>query len=186
MCRGQIRMTAISADNTEIPAWVSGQLMPVDKLRVHLDGLRHQAVSVFVMRGDDVLLQRRAMSKYHSPGLWANTCCTHPHWGEDPRDCAIRRLQEELGITGLNPVYRDRVEYRADVGGGMTEHEVVDIFIAYAPADMPLVPNPAEVMDTSWLPIRDLPGRVAATSGEYTKWLQIYLDQHLHRIFPNL
>jgi isopentenyl-diphosphate Delta-isomerase len=70
-----------------------------------------------------VLIQQRALGKYHTPGLWANTCCTHPHWGEDLA-CARRRLREELGITGWRwPA--GQVEYRADVGGGLTEHEVV-------------------------------------------------------------
>ena len=100
-----------------IPAWADGTLVPVEKLEVHQKGLRHKAVSVFVMRGDEVLLQQRALSKYHTPGLWANTCCTHPEWDEDALDCAIRRLNEELGITGLTPEYRHHLEYRADVGG---------------------------------------------------------------------
>jgi len=115
-----------------IPAWVDGKLVPVEKMQVHMDGLRHKAVSVFVMHRDKVLIQRRALSKYHTPGLWANTCCTHPLWNEVPEACAIRRLKEELGITGLYPSFRDQVEYRADVGGGMIEHEVVDIFLAQA------------------------------------------------------
>jgi isopentenyl-diphosphate delta-isomerase len=86
-----------------IPAWVEGTLTPVEKLEVHKKGLRHKAVSVFVMRGDRILLQQRALSKYHTPGLWANACCTHPHWDEQPLTCAQRRLEEELGITGRIP-----------------------------------------------------------------------------------
>ena len=117
-----------------IPAWVNGELTPVEKLEAHQRGLRHKAVSVFVLCGDEILIQRRAMGKYHTPGLWANTCCTHPGWDEPAIDCAVRRLREELGITGLYPSFRDRIEYRAAVGGGMVEHEVVDIFLADAPA----------------------------------------------------
>ena len=106
-----------------IPAWVDdGTLAPVEKLEVHLRGLRHKAVSVFVLAGGKVLIQQRALGKYHTPGLWANSCCTHPHWGERPGDCATRRLREELGITGLTPDHRDRIEYRAGVGGGLVEH----------------------------------------------------------------
>ena len=82
-----------------IPAWIDGQLQPVDKIEAHERGLRHKAVSVFVMHGGALLLQRRALGKYHTPGLWANTCCTHPHWGEATVDCAVRRLREELGIA---------------------------------------------------------------------------------------
>ena len=61
-----------------IPAWVDGVLTPVEKLEVHQRGLRHKAISVFILRGTEVLLQRRALEKYHTPGLWANACCTHP------------------------------------------------------------------------------------------------------------
>ena len=105
-----------------IPAWVDGKLTPVDKIEAHERGLRHKAVSVFVIRGRDILMQRRAMGKYHTPGLWANTCCTHPGWSESTCACAVRRLREELGITGLYPQFRHHLEYRADVGGGMIEH----------------------------------------------------------------
>ena len=78
-------------DPVMIPAWVDGTLMPVEKLEVHRRGLRHQAISVFVMDGDRVLLQQRALGKYHTPGLWANTCRTHPPWGEDSQTCRRRR-----------------------------------------------------------------------------------------------
>ena len=122
----------IASAEEMIPAWVDGQLTPVGKLEVHQRGLRHKAVSVFVMDGTRVLIQRRALAKYHTPGLWANTCCTHPRWDEDAQVCAVRRLDEELGITALNAVFADRVEYRAEVGNGLIEHELVDIFVAKA------------------------------------------------------
>lgn len=168
---------------TSIPAWVDGTLTPVDKLEAHVKGLRHKAVSVFVLRGDDVLIQRRAMGKYHTPGLWANTCCTHPGWDEPSLDCANRRLREELGITGLAPDFRDRVEYRADVGGGLTEHEVVDIFVARATEDLSVAANPDEVMQTEWLSLSALRERVAQAPSRFTPWLRIYLDTYADRIF---
>ncbi|GFE64624.1 isopentenyl-diphosphate Delta-isomerase [Litoreibacter roseus] len=169
-----------------IPAWVDGKLTAVEKMDVHKRGLRHKAVSVFVMRNDKVLIQRRALTKYHTPGLWANTCCTHPLWGEAPEDCAIRRLNEELGITGLYPSFRDQVEYRADVGNGMTEHELVDIFLATAPADLSVTPNPDEVMDTRWISFFDLAAEVARKPERYSAWLRIYLQEHRDRIFGSL
>ena len=169
-----------------IPAWIEGKLRPVDKLEVHLRGLKHKAVSVFVMRGEAVLIQQRALEKYHTPGLWANTCCTHPEWEEPAIDCAIRRLRQELGSTGLYPAHRDRIEYRADVGGGMTEHEVVDIFLAEAPVDMVMSPNPEEVMQTRWVDLYDLAAEVARWPDRFTPWLRIYLDEHKDRIFGRL
>lgn len=169
-----------------IPAWVDGKLVAVEKMQVHLDGLRHKAVSVFVMNRDKVLIQRRALSKYHTPGLWANTCCTHPLWNEAPLACAIRRLEEELGITGLYPSFRDQVEYRADVGGDMVEHEVVDIFLSEAPLDLKLDLNPDEVMETRWISFYDLAAEVSRHPDRFTAWLQIYLTEHKDRIFGTL
>ena len=166
-----------------IPAWVDGRLCPVDKMEAHLQGLRHKAVSVFVTDGDMVLIQRRALGKYHTPGLWANTCCTHPYWDESSLDCAIRRLKQELGITGLTLTLADQVEYRADVGGGMTEHEVVDIFRAPAKVGLVLNPDADEVMDTCWLTLDQLLIDVADRPTDFTRWLRIYLDMHRARIF---
>lgn len=166
-----------------IPAWIDGTLTPVEKLDTHLRGLRHKAVSVFVMQGDAILLQRRALEKYHTPGLWANTCCTHPHWGEAAIDCAERRLTQELGISGLSLAHKGQVEYRADVGGGMIEHELVDIFTAKAPPGLTPVPNPAEVMDTRWQCLASLRTDMAEHPDRFTPWLRIYLDTHADQIF---
>ncbi|MEL6521449.1 MAG: isopentenyl-diphosphate Delta-isomerase [Pseudomonadota bacterium] len=171
---------------TLIPAWVDGKLKPVEKLEVHQKGLKHKAVSVFVMDGDNVLLQRRAMHKYHTPGLWANTCCTHPGWDEAAADCAVRRLREELGITGLYPSHRDQVEYRADVGDDLIEHEVVDIFLAMANRSLKIEPNPDEVMQVEWVGFYDLTAEIARRPNRFTPWLRIYLGEHKDRIFGSL
>ena len=160
-----------------IPAWVNGTLTQVEKLEVHQRGLRHKAVSVFVMRGREVLLQRRALGKYHTPGLWANTCCTHPRWGESDLACAARRLHEELGISGLALQRSGGIEYRADVGGGLTEHEVVEVFSAQAPAHLMPQPDPDEVMQTRWITLETLEDEVQATPEKFTPWLRIYLAE---------
>ncbi len=166
-----------------IPAWENGRLQPMDKLDVHRRGLRHTAVSVFVMAGRQVLIQQRALGKYHTPGLWANTCCTHPFWGEDAATCAQRRMREELGITGLSVAAAGQVEYRADVGGGLTEHEVVDVFLAQARVDLSLNPDPDEVAATRWVDLYDLAAETRRWPDRFTPWLRIYLADHMGLIF---
>ena len=174
-----------------IPTWVDGALVPYPKLAAHREGLRHMAVSVFVLRegaeGPETLVQRRAEGKYHTPGLWANSCCTHPLWTadgpEDAADCAARRLSEELGIEGLAMRAAGEVEYRADVGGGLIEHEVVAMFTAAAPPDLPVAPAPDEVQDVRWTPLGALARDVDERPERYTPWLRIYLREHSDRIF---
>lgn len=169
-----------------IPAWVDGTLKPVEKLDAHLRGLRHKAISVFVMAGEQILIQRRALAKYHTPGLWANTCCTHPDWGETADDCAARRLDEELGISGLDLRHCGQVEYRADVGNGLIEHEVVEVYVAQTRLDLPIAPNPDEVMATRWISRADLMVDMTRNGASFTPWLHIYMAQHSDMIFSEL
>ena len=171
---------------TMIPAWVDGRLTPVEKLEAHRLGLKHKAVSVFVLKGNEVLIQKRAAGKYHTPGLWTNTCCTHPLWEEKPIDCAIRRLDEELGIQGLFPAFRDQVEYRANVGNGLIEHELVDIFVATADEALSISPNPEEVESIRWIDLYELRARVERRPALFTPWLKIYLEEHSEVIFGAL
>jgi isopentenyl-diphosphate delta-isomerase len=166
-----------------IPAWKDGVLQPVEKLAAHQLGLRHKAVSVFVMAGDEILIQQRALSKYHTPGKWANTCCTHPEWNEDADVCAARRLNEELGINGLTIQYRGQVEYRADVGDGLIEHEVVEVFVCHTTKDLSFKLNPEEVMASRWVDIADLRVEVESNPSKFTPWLAIYLEKHSDLIF---
>ncbi|MGC1498318.1 MAG: isopentenyl-diphosphate Delta-isomerase [Sulfitobacter sp.] len=166
-----------------IPTWVDGILRPYEKLAAHQLGLRHKAVSVFVVADRQILIQQRAMGKYHTPGKWANTCCTHPEWGEAAQDCALRRLNEELGITGLTSHHCGQVEYRADVGGGLIEHEVVEVFLAPATLDLKFDPNPDEVMATRWIDSDLLRDEVSHNPSAFTPWLQIYLAEYSDMIF---
>ncbi|MBA3324395.1 MAG: isopentenyl-diphosphate Delta-isomerase [Rhodobacteraceae bacterium] len=169
--------------NQQIPAWVDGHLAPMDKLEVHRRGLRHPAISVFVLDGERTLIQRRALTKYHTPGLWANAVCTHPHWGEPMPDAAARRLHEELGIANLPLTPRDSVEYRAEVGGGLIEHEVVSLFTAESGPNLALTPNPGEVMDVRWIDLDALRAEIEAAPAAFTPWLRIYLADHDGQIF---
>ncbi len=168
-----------------IPAWTEdGRLVEVEKLEAHRRGLKHPAVSVFVLDGAGAtLLPRRAAGRYHCAGMWANACCTHPHPGEDPAAAADRRMGEELGLS-LPLVHVGQVEYRAEVGGGMIEHEVVEMFVAHAdPAALRLAPNPREVSQTRWAPVDALRAEAAANPGDHAPWLRIYLADHAAMIF---
>lgn len=169
--------------NNLIPTWRDGELIAMDKLEAHRRGLLHKAVSVFVLAGEEVLIQRRALCKYHTPGLWANTCCTHPRMDEAPEACAHRRLEEELGLTGLPLEWRERLTYRAEVGNGLIEHERVDVFTARLGSRVTPVPNPEEVMETAWVPLDTLCAEVARDPDAYTPWLRLYLSEHADRIF---
>ncbi len=160
-----------------IPAWEGDRLVPVDKVEVHRRGLRHPAVSIFVVCQGKLLLQQRAAGKYHTPGLWANSCCTHPHWDEAPDACASRRLAEELGLIGLPLRPVGQVEYRADVGGGMIEHELVDVFLSEVETPPTPRPAPEEVQDTRWMTPEALRADLIAAPERYTPWLRIYMTE---------
>lgn len=176
----------MTIQNAPIPAWIEGELVPVDKLEVHRRGLRHPAISVFLMNGDHTLLQKRATGKYHTPGLWTNSCCTHPFWREAPEECARRRLREELGIDDVPLKHRGQVEYRADVGAGLIEHEVVDVFVGILAGDAEVQPNPLEVEKAKWVGLEELRHDIDLRPSRYTPWLRVYLAEYAAQIFPEL
>jgi isopentenyl-diphosphate Delta-isomerase len=117
----------------------------MEKLEVHQKGLLHRAFSVFVFNDkQELLLQQRALEKYHSPALWTNTCCSHPSPGETTISAARRRLQEEMGFdTELDFAFH--FTYKAEFENGLTEHEFDHVFIGTF--NDHFIPNPAEVMD---------------------------------------
>ena len=166
-----------------IPAWQNGTLQPVEKLEVHKLGLRHKAVSVFVFYQGQLLIQQRAMSKYHSPGLWANSCCTHPEWDEDDLTCAHRRLEDELGMRDMTLVSAGELEYRAHVGNDLIEHEVVQTFVAVCEHEPSISPNPDEVMAYKWVDPITLERLIATAPDQHTEWLKIYFREHFDALF---
>jgi isopentenyl-diphosphate Delta-isomerase len=165
-----------------IPAILpDGRLVPMEKMEAHRKGQLHLAVSVFVFAGARLLIQRRASSKYHCAGQWANTCCTHPAFGESPDDAAQRRLMEELGFA-VPLVHRRVVEYRAEVGNGLVEHERVHMFIGEAdPNRIVVFPDPEEVEETRWIDAANLRAEIAGEPEAFTPWFRIYLER-----FPEL
>ncbi|MCX7304267.1 MAG: NUDIX domain-containing protein [Hyphomicrobiales bacterium] len=161
-----------------IPAiGADGSLFAMGKLEVHRRGQHHVAVSVFIFAGDRLLIQQRADGKYHSGGLWANACCTHPHWGESAEHCASRRLREELGLKAtLYPCAV--VDYFADVGNGLVENERVHIFRGDLHKQIEVASfNRDEVQAVAWLSERELRREAASDPDRFTPWLRIYLDR---------
>ena len=166
-----------------IPAWNKGALEPIEKLEVHKRGLKHKAISIFVFYGEKLLIQQRASNKYHSPELWANTCCSHPNWGESSEDCSRRRIFEELGLKNLELRFIDQIEYKANVGSGLIEHEIVDCFSAFCEKKPEVKMNPEEVKDFAWIDIEQLRKDVKKSPEKFTQWFKIYLNEHFEKLF---
>jgi isopentenyl-diphosphate delta-isomerase len=152
-----------------------GSLFPIGKMDAHRRGILHQAVSVFVFCGGELLIQRRAATKYHCAGQWANTCCTHPAWGESEQAAADRRLREELGFSvALEPA---RVlTYAARVPEGLVEHERVRIFRGAADkATLRPDPDPDEVCAIRWASPDALRAEMHRRPDDFAPWFRIYL-----------
>lgn len=172
--------TAIMDDRVEKVILVDHEDQPVGtagKLPAHAAGLLHRAFSVFLFDAEGrLLLQRRAASKYHSAGLWANSCCGHPRPGEAIATAAVRRTEEELGVRcDLRPVGTHL--YRADVGSGLIEWEFVHLFVGDVPPGAALEPTPQEVQDIAWCLPADIQSGCATDPGAYSAWLREYAAQ---------
>ncbi|MFK7791926.1 MAG: isopentenyl-diphosphate Delta-isomerase [Devosiaceae bacterium] len=165
----QITIPAIAEDGT---------LYPIEKMEAHRQGTLHIAISVFVFNASgELLIQRRADTKYHCGGLWANTCCSHPHWDEDIAASAHRRMGEELGATlPLQPI--GIVTYKADVGGGLTEHERVHMFTGTADtANWQPKPNADEVAEVRWISLPTLQHEIVDSPELFTPWFKLYVER---------
>ena len=144
------------------------------KSRVHRTGERHRAVSVFLFDAQGrLLLQQRAAQKYHSPGLWSNTCCGHPRPGETPAAAARRRLREEMGIE-CELAHALTFEYRAPVGE-LIEHEVDHVFTGRFTGTPS--PDAEEVGGWSWRALDEVVADARANPLRYSAWLPIALER---------
>jgi isopentenyl-diphosphate delta-isomerase len=147
-----------------------------EKLHVHRKGLRHRAFSIFLVdRQGAIVLQKRHPEKYHSGGLWANTCCGHPRPGETTIRGARRRLFEEVGVrAGLRLAFRS--EYAVTFANGLTENEIVNVY--FGPLIGELRPDPSEVVDLASVPLERLLREAERDPGSYAYWLHHYLRNH--------
>lgn len=153
------------------------------KLPVHRRGDLHRAISVFVFDEQHrLLLQQRALTKYHSPGLWSNTCCGHPRPGESVLETAHRRLREEMGIDcPLVPAFT--FLYRVELDNGLIEHEFDHVFTGRHVGSPN--PNPAEVAAWRWERFAEVAEDQDRHPERYTAWFRIMLHKYRFRIVPS-
>lgn len=153
-------------------------LMP--KMEAHEKALLHRAFSVFIFNDkNELMIQQRALGKYHSPGLWANTCCSHQREGETNVAAGMRRLQEEMGFTTS---LEDSISfiYKAPFDNGLTEHEYDHILLGRYNQEPQ--PNPEEVHDWKWMDLEDIKAEMETQPEKYTAWFKIIFDKYYNHI----
>ncbi|MEK9957156.1 MAG: isopentenyl-diphosphate Delta-isomerase [Flavobacteriaceae bacterium] len=145
------------------------------KLEAHQKGVLHRAFSVFILnRQNALMLQQRAWDKYHSPGLWTNTCCSHQREGEDSLAAGKRRLQEEMGLEApLTPLFT--FIYKAPFDNGLTEHELDHVLLGYS--EQSPNPNPQEVADWQWMPLEEVQRKLTEQPEQFTVWFKIIFER---------
>lgn len=156
----------------------------LEKSLVHQLGLLHRAFSVFIFnKAGDLLLQQRADEKYHSPGLWTNTCCSHPRFGEQLVDAIKRRLKEEMGMQ-CGTHFTFSFLYKVKFANGLTEHEYDHVHFGVTD-DKPLS-DKSEVKDWKYMSLEKLEKDICNNPENYTEWLKICLPKvryHYNKIF---
>lgn len=159
------------------------ELGVMEKMQAHREARMHRAFSVFVFnKNNELMLHKRASHKYHSGGLWTNTCCSHPRPGEKAEDAALRRLSEEMGFTC--PVTKKfHFTYCRKLDNELTENELDHVFIGYFDRE-PLL-NPEEVEDWKWISKKELQESIAKTPEIYTEWFKIIVAEYSQQIFPS-
>ncbi len=145
-----------------------------EKIEAHKLGLLHRAFSIFVFNSkSELLIQKRALKKYHSPGLWSNTCCSHPYT-ENIEQEAKQRLQKEMGFTcELKEIFS--FIYKSDVGNELIEHEYDHVFFGWC--DKVPEPDPSEVCDWRWITLDKLQSDIKKNPKKYTPWLVLSLSR---------
>lgn len=151
-----------------------------DKLAVHQEGLLHRAFSIFVFNSkSELLIQQRADNKYHSPGLWTNTCCSHPKPGEQTIEACNRRLMEEMGMScKLN--FSFSFLYKSSFENGLTEHEFDHVYVGQTD-DLPVI-NTEEVKEWKYVSITVLEKEIELYPERFTVWLKICFPRLLEQL----
>lgn len=153
----------------------------MEKHEAHEKALLHRAFSVFVFNEKkELLLQQRALTKYHSAGLWTNTCCSHPRVGETIEQAAHRRLKEEMGFDCVL-ITKTSFIYKAAFENGLTEHEFDHILVGNYNGKICI--NLAEVKNFKWINLEELKRDLLQNSQNYTAWFKIIFDNYQKRMF---
>jgi isopentenyl-diphosphate delta-isomerase len=163
----------ILVDSNDLQTGLAG------KMEAHRQGWLHRAFSVFLFNSNnELLLHQRAIEKYHSAGLWTNTCCSHPRPGESIEAAAHRRLAEEMGISvPLTKLFH--FTYRAELEGGLIEHEFDHVFFGRY-GGIPS-PDPVEVADWKYLGIPAIKKELEQDPQRYTSWFRICFEEAVKR-----
>ena len=147
----------------------------MEKQEAHVKGLLHRAFSIFIFNDkEEILLHQRAHHKYHSGGLWTNTCCSHPRPGEHTHDAAIRRLVEEMGMVCTLKEQFSFI-YKAKLDNDLFEHELDHVF--FGKSNEKPVLNKDEVADYKYLSIKSIQQDLIHNSNRYTAWFKICFDE---------
>ena len=148
------------------------------KRKAHVQGLLHRAFSVVLvrdgMRGPELLLARRALCKYHSGGLWANSCCSHPRVGEQVLEAARRRVREELGCEAVSLREVAAFVYRAEFENGLCEHEIDHVLVGSC--DGEVTPDLSESDEVRWVDLEALAAELAGEPRAFTAWAPMVLS----------
>ena len=148
----------------------------MEKMQAHKTGLLHRAFSVFLFNNQgEMLLQKRAAHKYHSPNQWTNAVCSHPRDGETYKDAALRRMKEELGIE-VEIDHKFFFIYKADVGDGLWEHELDHVFVGNYQGEFQL--NPEEVSEVRYISQENLEKEMTENPANFTEWFKIILKEY--------
>jgi isopentenyl-diphosphate delta-isomerase len=152
----------------------------MEKMEAHHKGLLHRAFSVLVFNENgELLLQRRAFGKYHSEGLWTNTCCSHPYPGESILEAGKRRLFEEMGFTcELSEVFS--FIYKAELENRLIEHELDHVLVGFSEETPHL--NLEEVSAFKWMNVDEIKADIKENSSHYTAWFRILIEEHQSKI----
>ena len=159
---------------------IDNQIGLMPKMEAHEKAVLHRAFSVFIFNDkNQLMLQQRALHKYHSPGLWTNTCCSHQRDGESNIDAGMRRLQEEMGFS-VELEETISFIYKAPFDNGLTEHELDHILIGHY--QIAPVINKDEVAAWKWMDLEDVKTDISTKPDVYTEWFKIIFDKFYNHI----